>query len=201
MKQSVKQTAAFIQSSKSNFIHLKGNLFAEYHIIYRVNDCYSINDLSKVRLEHQLLFQKFENVTQQMNLVLVDSIFPNILSDLTVGVLIKRISSFDEYINLKRNFILFDDKRDKQYYKYKFQTFIHYLAFSNISGLEVCNGEINTNKVYYKKNNQAEIDYYPIYRLKELQNMLLDKMTVKINHSKSHIFNNEANVCLQMFFD
>ncbi len=193
-------TSAFMQSKKANFIHLKEVLFAEYNIIYRVNDCYSIKNLSKITLKQQLLFQKFENKNQQMNLVLVDSIFPNILSDLVVEILTKRISSFDEYINLKRNYFLFGEEQDKQYYKYKFQTFIHYLAFSNISGFKVCKGEIYADKVYYKKKNDQEIEYYPIYSLKELQNMLLDKIKVKVNHSKSSIFNKEANICLQIFF-
>ncbi len=199
MKQGLNQSGEFTQSSKANFIHLRGMLFAEYNIIYRVNDCYSIKDLSEVALKHQLLFQKFENETQQMNLVLVDSIFPTILSDLAIEVLTKRISLLKEYINLERKFILFCEGQDQQYYKYKFQTFIHYLAFSNINGVEVCKGEIYMDKVYYKKNNQQEIDYYPIYRLKELQNILLEEMLVRIDFSKSQIRNKEATICLQIF--
>lgn len=183
------------------FIHLKGKIFAEYNIIYRVNDCYNIKNLDRVTGKHQLLFQKFENKIQQFNLIIVDSVFSNIIADFTLEILLTEISSFNEYINLRKDSIMVSREWDRKFYRYKFNTFIHYLTFSNIHTKEVCKGEIYQDIVYCKKGRDRRIDYYPIYCLSEIQKMFLQQMKIQINHSKSYIINQEANVCLEMFFD
>lgn len=182
------------------FIHLKGRIFAEYNIIYRVNDCYNIKNLDRVTGKHQLHFQKFQSKIQQLNLIIVDSIFSNILADFTSEVLLKKVSSINEYVNLKKDSIMISREWDRKFYRYKFQTFVHYLTLSNIHTKEVCKGEIYTDRVYYKKSNEG-IDYYPIYCLHKFQEVLLEQMKLKVNYSKSYIFNQEANVCLEIFFD
>ncbi|HWY12140.1 MAG TPA: HpaII family restriction endonuclease [Bacteroidia bacterium] len=186
---------------KLDFIHLKAKIFGEYNIIYHINDCYNIKSLDRVTSKHQLLFQKFENRIQQINLILVDSVFPNILSDLALEILIKKISSFNEYIRLRKDFILFNRAKDQYYYRYKFNSFIHYLTFSDINESQVCSGEIYTDRVYYKKSKRQGIEYYPIYCLYKIQKMLLGKMKIKIDYYKSYISNQEANICLQLFIE
>jgi len=58
-----------------------------------------------------LLFQKFENKIQQMNLVLVDSYFPIILADLPLEVFINRVESFTEYIEANKSLSVFGSNR------------------------------------------------------------------------------------------
>lgn len=186
---------------KLDFIHLKGKVFGEYNIIYRINDSYNIKDLDRVTSKHQLLFQKFENKIQQMNLILVDSVFSNILADLALEVLLGKISSFNEYVDLRKDSIMISREWDRKFYKYKLQTFIHYLAFSNISEPQVCKGEIYRDRVYYGKGSSNEIEYYPIYCLHKIQKMLLKQMKVKINWKKSHVLGQEANICLEINLD
>lgn len=185
---------------KLDFIHLKGKIFGEYNIIYRINDCYSIKELDKIVAKDQLLFQKYGSKIQQFNIIIVDSVFPAILADLTLEVLLKKISSFNEYINLKKDSIIISRRWDQEFYRYKFQTFIHYFAFSNIHTQEICKGEIDTERVYYKKSNDG-VEYYPIYCLHQFQEMLLGQMEIKVDYSKSFIFNQEASICLQFIFD
>lgn len=186
---------------KLDFIHLKGNVFAEYNIIYRVNDCYKIKNFNKVTGKHQLLFQKFENKIQQLNLILVDSIFSNVLADFALEVLLNKISSFNEYINLRKDSVMISREWDRNFYTYKFDTFIHYLTFSNIHTDEVCKGEIYLNRIYYKRDNQNRIEYYPIYCLSDIQKMLLNQIKIRINYAKSHIIKQEASICLEIRLD
>lgn len=182
------------------FIHLKGKVFAEYNIIYRVNDGYNIKNLDRLTEKHQLLFQKFESKIQQMNLILVDSIFPNILADLILEVLLKKISFFNEYINLEKDSVMVTREWQRKFYQYKFNTFIHYLTFSNIQGHEVCKGEIYRDRVYYKKGKEG-IDYYPIYCLNDIHKMLLNQIKIRINYAKSNIMKQEASISLEIYLE
>jgi hypothetical protein len=50
------------------FIKLHNTIFAEYNIIYHINDNFSIRELSEFLNKYQLLFIKFENKVQQLNL-------------------------------------------------------------------------------------------------------------------------------------
>ncbi len=184
-----------------DFIHLKDMQFAEYNIIYRVNDCYRINNLDQVTGKHQLLFQKFQNKIQQLNLILVDSIFSNIMADLALEVLLQKAFSFNEYVGLRKDNIKVNRKWDKNFYRYKFNSLVHYLAFSNIDTKEVCKGEIDTNRIYYRKNDKEGIDYYPIYCLDKIQKILLNEVKLNVNYSKSLISNQEATICLELFMN
>jgi len=58
----------------SNLINLNNNIFADFNIIYHINDSYKINDLKCINSKNQLLFTKFENKNQQLNLCFVDTI-------------------------------------------------------------------------------------------------------------------------------
>ncbi|MBK5285041.1 MAG: HpaII family restriction endonuclease [Bacteroidia bacterium] len=181
-----------------NYIHLKDKVFAEYNLIYHINDSYSIKQLSKVRYKEQLLFQKLSSKIQQMNLMLVDSIFSIHLADIVLETFLNKISTFKEYINLKKDFIVISAKRDKDYFNYKFNSFINYLLYSNIASEQVYKGEMETDKVYYLKSESGEIDYYPIFRQGELQNLLLEKMLLQINLNKSSISQEEATLCFKI---
>ena len=117
---------------ESKFIHLKGKAFAEYKIIYHINDGYSIKELSRFTANYQLLFQKFSSKIQQMNLMYIDSIFPIHLADVARETLLKGVSSFREYSLLKKEFIVISARRDTDYFRIKFYDFILQLLFSNI---------------------------------------------------------------------
>lgn len=184
----------FSPTQKPDFIHLKNKVFAEYNIIYHINDGYSIKDLTRFSFKDQLLFYKFSCKIQQMNLMLVDSIFPIHFSDLVLETFLNNLSSFSEYINLKKMFTVFDSKKDKDYFTYKFRSFIELLLYSNISSNEVCNGDIESERVYYFKNDSGEITYYSIFERKQLKDLLLDKLKLIINLKKSFFINDE--VCL-----
>ena len=199
MKKSSQNPNTILSDLPFTFIHLKEKTFAEYSIVYRINDCYSINKLTQIKIWGQLLFQKFSNTIHQKNLLIIDSVFPMILADLAVHTLTENISTFEEYINSKRFFIAVNPTYDKKYYTYKFRTFIQHLLFSNIASSNICKGEIETDKVYCLKNISSELEFYPIFRQFELQEMMLNKMRLEINFKNSSISKHKVILNLRIF--
>lgn len=184
----------------NNFIKLKELTFGEYGIIYHINDCFSISHLSEVNSKHQLLFTQYSEKIQQMNLVLIDSLFPKILADVALEVFLNEVSTFKQYIQTKKLTNIIDNSKDKNYLKYKFLSFIHHLLYSEISSNKVCKGETQSEKIYCLKNDAGELQYYSIYEQNELQLMLFDKMSLEINKESSSIFDNKIKLNLKIKF-
>jgi len=185
----------------ASFINLKGKIFAEYNIIYRINDKFSVSNLSQFKNKYQLLFQRFESKVQQLNLVMIDSLFPSILSDIALEVFLNNISSFNQYIDLKKTIKVIDadSKVEKEYFKYKFLTFIHQLLYSEIATDNVFNGKILTDRIYCLKNNNGEIEFYSFFEQNKLQQLLFEKMRIEINLDTSSISRKEVKLCLKIF--
>jgi hypothetical protein len=182
---------------QADFINLKNLVLAEYKINYHINDCFSITKLENVSSKHQLLFQKFENRVQQSNLLfMVDSIFPIILSDLALDVLLGKVTSFSEYIQAKRSPIEIGILANEEYLKYKFFQFVHSLLYSDVSSKKVCDETPKTNKVFCIKNESGEIDFYTFYEQQALQLLLLDKLMLEIDLSSSTV--SKSNVKMNL---
>lgn len=140
------------ETRQPKFIHLKGVTFAEYNFVYHINDGYTIKHLSKFNDKHQLLFQKISSKVKQMNLMIVDSIFPILLAGVVLEIFMNGVSSFHEFTISKNKILISNTEFDRDYLKYKFKKFIHYLLFSNIASEEVCKGNIEIDKIYYLKD-------------------------------------------------
>ncbi|MES2617309.1 MAG: HpaII family restriction endonuclease [Bacteroidota bacterium] len=180
------------------FIHLKNQLFGSYNFIFKINDSYSINEISKLKSKHQFLFQKIENKNQQLNLIYVDSVFANILADLTLEVLLKKVHSFQGYIDSKFKIKLVEPEDEIRYFTYKFSDFIHLLLYSDIAANKIYTDEIYTDRVFCLKENNQDIEFFSIYEQQELKNRLLNEMKLEIDFSLSSISENEANICLKI---
>lgn len=183
-------------SQHPNFIHLRDNILGEYHFIYHINDGFSIDQLSDFSGKEQLFFQKMDSKTLQMNLMMVDSIFPLILADVVLEVFLNDVSSFYEYSQLKNKIAINDLKLESRYLEYKFKNFIHYLLFSDIASQSTFNGKIFLSNVYYSKNQKGELKYYSIYEQKELQELIYQELKLDIYFEKSFIKKGKANICL-----
>lgn len=183
-----------------DFIALNNKLVAEYFLIFRINDSYSINEISKFKNKHQLLFQKVEDKSQQLNLMFVDSVFVNILADLALEVLLKNISSIQEYILSKEKIKLVEDLNEVNYFRYKFSDFIHLVLFGDISSAKQFKHELFTDRVFCLKNISGELEYFSIYEQKELQAKLLNESKVEIDYNVSSISNQEVKLCLRFIF-
>lgn len=184
---------------RSTFMNLRNKTFAKYFIKYRINDLYSINEITKFRSKHQLLFQKIENINQQVNLAIVDSVFANILADVLLEVFLNNISTFNQYISTKNKISLVDKKDELIYFKYKFFNFIHFLLYSEIALNKTFKGEISSDRVYCIKNVSGEIEYYSYFDQAELQLKLLDDLQLEIDLDSSSISNKTVKLCLRIF--
>jgi hypothetical protein len=186
---------------KRNFILLKGKTFAVYRIIFHINDCYSLKELSRFNHKFQLLFQKFESKTLQLNLAYIDSIFSVILADLTLDVFLNKINSFEGYLKAEKSILITDEKFDKIYFRHKIVDFIRFLLYSDVSKNLPFNGDMEYDKIYCMKNNNGEIDYYTIYDRPKLYEFLLEKMKLMIDLKSSTISENEVNLCLKIYLE
>jgi len=192
--------ATQVEGQKPTFINLFNRNFAKYVFVYRINDAYSINELSKFHGKHQLLFQKLEKKNQQLNLMFVDSVFANILADVTLEVFLNGICSFNQYSNSKNKVKLIDDDEESKYFRYKFYNFVHLLLYSNIASNSNFKEEILSDRIYCLKNKSGEIEYFSIYEQSILQLKLLDELSLKINIESSSVSNQEVKLCLNIFY-
>ena len=184
---------------KSTFINLSKKTFARYFFEYRINDLYTINELTKFRSKHQLLFQKLGNINQQVNLAIVDSVFANILADVLLEVFLNHISTFNQYILTKNKISIVEKKDEIVYFKCKFFNFIHFLLYSGIALNKTFKGEISSDRIYCIKNTSGEIEYYSFLDQAELQLKLLDDLQLEIDLDFSSISNKTVKLCLRIF--
>jgi len=186
------------ESKLSNFIHLKKYTFAEYNFVFHINNGFSIMRLSKFNGKHQLLFQKIDNKICQMNLMVVDSIFPLILADVVLETLLSNISSFYDYTKYKKRIVINDLELNRSYLEIKFKNFIYYLIYSNISSDNVFKRLNFADKIYYLKNEKNELQFYSIYEQKDFQDLLFKKIKLSINFDKSFIYKGKAILCFKI---
>lgn len=182
-----------------DFINLTNRKFAEYNIIYHVNDGFKINELKDFKHKEQLLFQKFESQNQQLNLMLVDSVFPIILADLALLALLGKIKSFDCYINSHDRITFPRIVDDKAFFESKMKSFINGLIYGEVSGLESWNGETNNQRVFCRKNSIGELEYYSIYDRKKLLDLLIKKINIEVSEFK-WITNDKSEVIIKLSF-
>jgi len=189
------------KDDKRNFISLKGKTFAEYRIIYHINDCFFVKDISRFHSKYQLLFQKFESKKQQINLLYIDSIFPIILADLALKVFLEKVSNFEGYISAKKLILILDEKSDKIYFKHKIIDFIRFLIYSDISENLKSKGLIHSDRIFCLKKESGKIDFYTIYDQHKLYDLLLEKIKLMIDLKSSTISDNEVNICLKIYME
>ncbi len=185
-------------SRTPTFIPLNNKVFAEYSLVYRINDAYTIKDFAGLINKHQLLFQKFENKQQQLNLMFVDSVFVNILADVAVGVLLKKVNSFASYMSWKDKSRPFDMLDEGNYFAYKFSDFIHLMLYGDIASTQPYKQELHTDSVFCFRNTTGELEYFSIYEQQALQKRLLQKMKLEVDYDRSSINRQEVKVWLRM---
>ena len=116
---------------KLKFVNLTNRYFAEYEIIFRVNDGYKLKNIFDFHFKEQLLFQQFKNRNQQLNLMLIHSVFPLILADMALLVLLGKIKNLNDYINSNEKIIFPPIINQKIYFERKIMDFINGLLFGN----------------------------------------------------------------------
>lgn len=187
---------SLIKTTQPNFIHLKNKTIAEYNFIYHINDGYNVKELTKFNDRNQFLFQKINSKVMQMNLMMVDTVFPLLLAEVVISVFLDKSESFQKYIDAKKRIFISNIEYDSELLRYKFRQFILYLLFTDTFTKNVFKGNIDYDKVYYLKDEKGELKYYSIYEQEELQLLMFQKMKLEIDHKKSIIRKDEVVICL-----
>lgn len=182
----------------SSFIPLRNKEIAKFSFVYHINDCYSIIKIDKINAKNQLFLQKLRNKNQQHNLVFVDSVFLSFPSDLTIEVLLGKMSCFEDYVYKKRCFTILPKLNNYKYLFYKFTIFSDLLLFSDIAMKKPSKGEWDSTKIYYLKQ-EGEIEYYTLCMSKEQRDFLLRHFKVRIIKDESFIRQRKAILTLQVY--
>lgn len=177
------------------FIHLKGLVFGEFGIRYHVNDGFVIKDLMEVSSEEQLLFQKMESRIQQLNLMMVDSIFPLMLAEMATVVLLKGPMTCEQYVgsgmSVYGEFLM----------EHKLNQFIHHLLYADVADEKPFNGILDYERVYYRKGQSGGIDYFPVFEQQKLQTWLFNNAVFEIDLNKSSLTERKATLVLSVSMD
>ncbi len=179
-------------ASPLKFIHLKGLDLGSFSIIYHVNDGYSILELSRVSSKEQLLFQKLVSRNQQLNLMMVDSIFPLMMAEMATMVLIKGPMTCAQYVQTGNSvygeFLM----------EHKLHQFIHHLLYADVAAEKPFDGELDHERVYYRNGANEEIEYYSIYEQRLLEAYVFQNAIMDIDHAKSGLEEKEARIVLRV---
>ena len=180
-----------------DFINLTHRKFAEFEIVFRVNDGYKLKNIGDFRFKEQLLFQRFKNKTQQLNLMLIDSIFPIILAGIALLVLLGKIKNLNDYINSKERIIFPLIINDKIYFERKVMDFINGLLYGDVGGKLVWKGDSDNRRVFCIKNSNDELDFYSIYDRHKIIQLLAENMKTEISENQiTSIKGNLVNISL-----
>jgi len=170
------------------FIYLKGLSLGSFRIVYHVNDGYEIDGLLKVRSKEQLLFKKMESHDQQLNLMMVDSLFPLMMAEMATVVLIKGPMTFRQFVqsgNLSHGEFLME---------HKLLQFIHHLLYADVADEKPFNGMLNHERVYCRKGENGDVEYYSIYDRRELESLIYATANMKIDLKSSVMRDGEATL-------
>jgi|GEM_PF-1120344 len=177
------------------FIHLNRLVLGEFGITYHLNDGFIINDLSRVSMKEQLLFQKMVSRNQQLNLMMLDSIFPLMMAEMATVILIKGPMTGEQYV--KSGYSIYGEFL----MEHKLHQFMHHLLYADVADEKPFSGNLDYERVYYRKGQKEEIEYFPVFEQQKLQTLLYNNAVIKIDPAKSRRTEKEATLVLLVGMD
>lgn len=176
------------------FIHLKDQFFGEFAITYHVNDGFMIDDLSLVTMKEQLLFQKMVSRNQQLNLMMVDSVFPLMMAEMATVALMKGPMTCAQYVQSG------NPSHGEFLMEHKLHQFLHHLLYADVADEKPFNGILDYERVYYRKGGNEEVEYFPVHEQRALQSLIYERAMMEIDLSKSALKGYEATLVLRLTF-
>jgi hypothetical protein len=129
--------------------------------------------------------------------MLIDSVFPIILADMALLVILGKVKNLNEYLNSIERIIFPQIINDKIYFERKIMDFINGLLYGEVGGKDVWNGDTDNRRVFCIKNTTDELDFYSIFERNKLLELLKSKMKIEVNIHKIGI---NKNVCIGLIF-
>lgn len=169
-----------------NFIHLKNLSLANYNFVYEL-DKNCVFNMRSITNHNVLKFIGLENRNQYLNLLMLESRLPFILSDIIVNII------SEKNFTLKTAFIIswFDEFTLREEIdvnlKYDLKKMLHGLLFSNAGSSDVFDGSMQHNRVYYCIGLNGELQYYSALELHILLELVYSKSYFQIALNKSFV--------------
>ena len=186
-------------NERLDFMNLKNRIFAKYEIIYDLNDS-AISNLSELNALDQFHFLKFSNQIQQMNLVMIDSALPGMISILASSAFINgsKLLIFDTICSNKE---LNLNDHSQTFLNYKLQHLFYHYLYSNVASLEVFMGDINGRNIYCVEDVlENKLKFYSIYDQRALFTLAVEHINCEVDFQLSMVTGNSLILHLRIFY-
>ena len=190
----------------TNFIYQIENYSATKAEIEQVNQ---IDTRSKIkdRIEAitkqggQFKFLKLENSVFSNNLVLIDSLLPNILSEILFSFFTSNISTVKSLTSTltESNPLKYDNQHAHKFYEYKIKHCLTDIALGMMPS-KVWSGVYDATGGYLIVKETGEVLCYHIYNRNEFENYLFANTKLETASSTSHEFGKIYEEDKQLFF-
>ncbi|WP_298237482.1 HpaII family restriction endonuclease [uncultured Algibacter sp.] len=187
-----KPATLFNSSQGSNFIYRIDEIKLSHNQIEEINNLNTrskIQDRVKMILAYgaTLNFQKTEGSIFHNNLTLIDSLLPEILSEIIINF---STSKFNKLIDLietikSKNPLNFDISNNHSFYNYKIKRLLSDIALGMVP-TTVWTGQLDTTGGYLVIKEDGEILCYHIYNRNEFEDYLLANTKI-INPSSTRL--------------
>ena len=178
----------------TNFIYRIEDVLMSEHEVDRIN---SINSRSKIRervseIQNIGGFLKFYKTERQIfsnNLVLIDSLLPEILSQTILDFYTCELSHMKDLVNLvaKRNPLKYDIENEHKFYEYKIKRFLTDVALGMMPG-QVWSGQYDATGGYLIIKENGDVLCYHIYNRNQFEDYLLNNTKLETASSSRHGF-------------
>jgi hypothetical protein len=189
-----------IETQAPNFIQLKNQTIASYAIKYNINQSFHFERIEQIKSSHQFYFKGLLKKEHVYELMLVDTAFAAVIGKLAQEVLLGKVKTLNDFLLMPKQSTIIDGYTDAFYYQFKFEHWLMNLFFPE-AGLKLIKHNItklssNTRSVYVFKNTNGELDYFSLFESKELFEMLIHKMQLRIDLKQSKIENDKLILIL-----
>lgn len=178
----------------TNFVYRITDINLDSNALQSVN---SIEGRSKIKdrlkkvfeLGGRLQFDRVFDTTFNNNLLLIDSLLPQILSTLVLYHYTSEHSSFVKLVTEmeKENPLHFDFRQGHPYYKYKIKRFLSEVALGMVPS-KVWDGNLDATGGYLIVKDDGEVLCYHIYNKNDFENYLLNNTKMETASSTRHDF-------------
>ena len=146
-------------------------------------------------------FAKTEKQIFSNNLVLIDSLLPQILSQIVFDFYTSEFSHLTDLVNLtaKKNPLEFDIENEHKFYEYKMKRFLTDVALGMMPS-QVWTGKYDATGGYLIVKENGDVLCYHIYNRNEFEDYLLNNTKLDTASSSRHGFGEVYEENGQLFF-
>jgi hypothetical protein len=141
---------------------------------------------------------RVKDQTQHLNLMLVDSVFPEILGYAAQiasrNGKLKLQQLVDELVRINH----FHREYANLFYKRKFYDFVHLLLYSNLNGRTVCQGKLDYSRIYCFKDVNGQLQFLNCYEQNVLVEIVIENCICTVKSKASSRDSRKLNFTLQM---